>query len=175
MRPQDIPVLFKIVALGDEPWGIQSLSNALFISLSEISESLNRSRLAGLIDHNKKRINRQSLMEFVEFGVKYVFPQEPRSAMSLGMATGLSHPFMEEKFHSDHKYVWPDAKGDLVGLVIEPFYDNQPTAAKLDPLFYKLLALMDVVRIGKVREVNIALTEIKNIVLHESSTKPRKN
>jgi hypothetical protein len=171
MRPQDIPVLFKIVALGDAPWGVQPLSNALFISLSEVSESLNRSRLAGLIDHNKKRISRQNLMEFIEFGVKYVFPQEPRGTMSLGTATGLSHPFMKEKFHSEYSYVWPDAKGDLVGLVIEPFYDNQPAAAKLDPLFYKLLALMDVVRVGKVREVNVALTEIKNIVLHESSNK----
>lgn len=167
MRPQDIPVLLKIISLDDSPWGIQPLSNALFISLSEISESLNRSRVAGLIDHSKKRVNRQSLMEFIEFGVKYVFPQEP-SAMNKGMATALSHPFMKEKFSSEYKYVWPDAKGELVGLVIEPFYDKQPAAARQDPLFYKLLALMDVVRVGKVREVNVALTEIRKIILHES-------
>jgi predicted transcriptional regulator len=167
MRPQDIPVLLKIISLEDTPWGIQPLSNSLFISLSEVSESLNRSRIAGLVDHSKKRVNRQSLMEFIEFGVKYVFPQEP-SAMNKGMATGLSHPFMKDIFNSEYKYVWPDAKGELVGLVIEPFYDKQPAAARLDPLFYKLLALMDVVRVGKVREVNVALTEIRRIILRES-------
>ena len=164
MRPQDIAVLLKVISLGGDFGGIQPLSSSLFISLSEVSESLNRSRIAGLVDHGKKRVNRQSFMEFIEFGIKYVFPQEP-SSMSRGMATGLSHPFMKEKFYSEYNYVWPDINGEINGLVIEPFYDKQPAAARQDPLFYKLLALMDVVRVGKVREVKVALTEIKKDIL----------
>lgn len=167
MRPQDVAILLKLVALGEVAWHLQSLSSSLFISLSEVSESLNRSRIAGLVDYRKKRVNRQSLMEFLEFGVKYVFPQEP-GRISRGMATGLSHPFMKEVFASDFNFVWPDAKGDLMGLVIEPFYEKQPAAAREDALFYKLLALMDVLRVGKVREVDVALAELKKVVLYES-------
>lgn len=83
--------------------------------------------------------------------------------MNKGMATGLSHPFMKEIFNSEYKYVWPDAKGELIGLVIEPFYDKQLAAARQDPLFYKLLALMDVIRVGKVREVTVALAESEKL------------
>ena len=73
MRPQDIAVLIKIVSMGDQPWQLSTLSNELSISISEISESLNRSRIAKLIDYEKKKINRQNLMEFLEHGIKYVF------------------------------------------------------------------------------------------------------
>jgi len=174
MRPQDIAILLKLVAIGDIEWRQQVLANTLYVSASEISESLNRSRIARLIDHDKKRVNRQSLFEFLKFGVRYVFPQEP-GGMSRGMVTGISHPFMKDFFASEYTYVWPDLKGEYIGLTIEPLYDNQPKAAREDSLFYKLLALLDVVRVGKVREVDVALNELKNIVLSEPSNQPIQN
>ena len=79
MRPQDVSILLKIISLGNQPWQMAGLSNELYISISEVSESLNRSQLAGLLDYNKKIINRRNLMEFLEFGVRYVFPQKPGS------------------------------------------------------------------------------------------------
>ena len=163
MRPQDIAILIKIITCGNKEWLLQSLSNELFISVSEISESLNRSRVAGLVDYNKKRPNRQSILEFLEHGVKYVFPQEPGTLVK-GMPTAHSHPFMKEFFQGENAYVWPDASGKQIGQMIEPFYPNQPKAARVDPLFYKLLALVDVIRVGRVREVNVALAELKNVI-----------
>jgi predicted transcriptional regulator len=65
MKPQDIILLLKILTI-KENWQYRDLSTSLFISISEISESLNRSFLAGLIDESKKRVFRQSLMEFIE-------------------------------------------------------------------------------------------------------------
>jgi len=44
------------------------------LSASEISESLNRSQIVGLIDGKKKKVSRQSMMEFLEHGLRYVFP-----------------------------------------------------------------------------------------------------
>lgn len=171
MRPQDVAILLKIIALDSNEWQLQPLSTALFISISEISESLNRSRMARLVDYNKKRPNRQSIIEFLEHGVKYVFPQEP-GALVKGMPTAHSHPFMKEFFHGESAYVWPDASGGQIGQMIEPFYPGQPKAAKTDPQFYKMLALVDTVRVGKVREVKVALQELKNIITYESSGKP---
>jgi len=50
MRPQDIVVLLKIIALGHDNWYNSQLAQSLKISLSEISEVLNRCRIAGLIE-----------------------------------------------------------------------------------------------------------------------------
>jgi hypothetical protein len=174
MRPQDIPILLKIISIGEEHWQLAGLSNELSISISEISESLNRSQLAGLIDYTKKRVNRQNLSEFLEHGIRYVFPQQPGS-MVRGIPTAHSHAFMKEKFISEMNYVWPDSKGDVMGLAIEPFYPKQIEAVKKDQTYYKLLALVDVMRVGKVREVKYAVEELKNSILNEPSNKHSEN
>jgi hypothetical protein len=121
-----------------------------------------------LIDYNKKKINRQSLVEFLEYGVKYVFPQQPGSLVR-GILTAHSHPFMKQYFSSEMNYVWPDSTGEDMGLMIEPFFPGQTKAIKEDPLYYKLLALVDVIRVGKVREIKVAIQELKQIILHEPS------
>jgi len=159
MRPQDVPILLKIVALNDPNWQLQPLSNMLRISISEISESLNRSRIAGLIDFKKKRPNRLALIEFLEHGLKYVFPQKP-GATTKGILTAHSHPFIKQFIKSDENYIWPSFEGNFMGQTIEPFYDRQVEAVKDDPELYKLLALVDVLRVGRVREVEIAKSEL---------------
>ena len=163
MRPQDVAILLKIIAMDNQHWQLSGLSSSLFISISEISESLNRSRIASLIDFDKKKINRQNLMEFLEYGVRYVFPQQP-GAMVRGVPTAHSHPYMKKNFISEINYVWQDNKGEVMGLMIEPFYSKQVEAIKEDILFYKLLALVDVIRVGKVREVKYAVNELKKII-----------
>jgi len=168
MRPQDVAILLKIVSLGGKSWQLIGLANSLKISISEISESLNRSRLAGLIDYNKKKINRQNLLEFLEHGVKYVFPQQPGS-MVRGIPTAHSHFDMKKFFISEMIYVWPDNKGEAMGLMIEPFYKKQVEAVKEDQEYYRLLALVDVIRVGKVREIKYAVNELKKYILLEPS------
>lgn len=163
MRPQDIAIILKILSIDGKPWKMAELAHSMFISLSEVSESLNRSKIANLIDYNKKTINRQNLLDFLEHGVRYVFPQEP-GALIRGIPTAHSHPFMKNIFASDTYYVWPDRNGEVLGLMIEPFYTKQVEAIKQDALLYKLLALVDVIRVGRVREVKYAVDELKKIL-----------
>ncbi len=160
MRPQDVAILLKIISMDSENWHLVGLSNSLRISISEISESLNRSRLASLIDYNKKKVNRQNLMEFLEHGVRYVFPQQPGS-MVRGIPTAHSHPSMQKIFISEMNYVWPDSTGKVMGLLIEPFYPKQVEAIYEDKVYYKLLSLVDVIRVGRVREIKYAVNELK--------------
>ena len=166
MRPQDVAILLKIVSRNSGDWQLAEIANSLRISISEISESLNRSRIAALIDHKKKKVNRLNLMEFLEHGVRYVFPQEP-GAMVRGIPTAHSHITMKKQFISDIDYVWPDNKGKIVGLKIEPFYARQVEAIDGDETFYRLLCLVDVVRVGKVREIKYAVSELRKIILNE--------
>lgn len=167
MRPHDIVVLLKIISFADRSWLNKDLANDLYISFSEISESLNRSYIAGLLDYDKKKVHRQSLMEFLEHGLHYVFPQQPGSMVN-GMATAHSHSYMRKIFNSDTVYVWPEVTSRERGLAIEPLYPNQPKAAMGDEKLYLLLALIDVIRVGRVREIHEAINKIKIEILNES-------
>ncbi len=164
MRPQDIIILLKIAALDQTPWQNKDLASQLFISASEVTESLNRSVLAGLIDANdRKTIYKQSLMEFIQFGLHYVFPV-PIGGMQNGIYTAHSHPFFKKHFKNELEYIWPDAKGKVRGLTIEPLYKEMVKAAQIDEKLYKMAAILDVIRIGRVREWKLAVEELKNMV-----------
>jgi hypothetical protein len=104
MRPQDIVILLKIIVLRGKPWLNKDLAQSLYISASEIGESLSRSEIAGLIDFNKKRVNRPGLFEFLEHGLHYVFPQQPGS-MVTGVPTAHGHPFVKRFIEADLLYV----------------------------------------------------------------------
>ena len=71
---------------------------------------------------------------------------------------------MQLAFKSEFSYVWPDARGEYRGLAIEPLYKEQVKAAALDETLYMMLALLDVIRVGRVREMEVALAKLKNLL-----------
>lgn len=168
MRPQDVVILLKIIAKGDRKWQNKDLVHELYISGSEISKSLARSEFAGLIGHDRRNVFRQSLMEFIQYGLHYVFPAQP-GGMSNGILTGHSHPVIAERFHPEFKYVWPDATSYDRGLSIQPLYSTVVKAVKEDAVLYKLLAMIDVIRVGRVREMKLAIDELKKHILYGTS------
>ena len=166
MRPQDIVILLKIISKGNLSWQNKDLANELFISQSEISDSLNRSLVAGLINSEKKKVHRKSLLEFIEHGLQYVFPTMPGSMVN-GIYTAHSHLFMKQHFSGETEYVWPEARGEVRGFAIEPLYKEVVNAVKLDARLYLMLALIDVIRVGKVRELNVAIIELQKLISDE--------
>jgi len=164
MRPLDIVVLMKLIALKDKPWHYRDLSASLFISISEISASLNRSMIAGLVDSGKKKVKRNSLMEFIQYGFHYVFPQLPGPIVN-GIETAHSHPFYKKHFTSDLPFVWPAVNGNARGQAIQPLHKGVIKAVQEDKDLYKLLASIDILRVGKVREKNMAIDELKKCLL----------
>lgn len=160
MRPHDIVILLKIVAKGDQDWLMKDIANELFISNSEVSESLNRSVLAGLIASDKKRIMKQALVDFITSGLRYVYPQQP-SGLVRGVPTAQSAPPLSEIIQSDEIYVWPYAEGNVRGFSIEPLHPNVPKAVLKDHVLHELLALVDAIRLGNVREQKLAALELE--------------
>jgi hypothetical protein len=164
MRPQDIIILLKIVSLGEERWQNKDLASQLYISPSEVTESLNRSALAGLLDStDRKSVYKQSLLEFIEHGLHYVFPVKI-GGMENGIYTSHSHPVLHKHFKNEFEYIWPYAKGKYRGLMIEPLYDQMVLAAMEDEKLYAMAALIDVIRVGRVREWKLAMEELKKMV-----------
>jgi predicted transcriptional regulator len=155
MRPHDVAILLKIVAKGNEKWLMKDLAQELQISPSEISESINRSIIGGLISNDKKSLKKLALIDFLKSGLRYVFPQQPGS-ITRGVGTSISAPPLKEEFFSDENFVWPYGKGTMRGQSIEPLHPKTPEACLNDSKYYELMALTDAIRIGKVREQNLA-------------------
>lgn len=135
----------------------------LFISPAEITQSLDRSKVARLVNFDKEKVYKQSLLQFLEYGFQYVFPVISGRIVN-GLYTSHSHPFMQNYFESNEPYVWPEVSGTGRGQSVMPLYKNAVKAAHLDATLYKMLALVDVIRIGKVREAKLAIKELKKII-----------
>ncbi len=159
MRPQDVAVLLKIVALGAEPWLARDLASALRLSPAEVSNSLKRSALAGLLDATRRKVAKRNLLDFLESGLPYVFPTRPGGSVR-GVPTAHSAAPLAAKFLSDEPYVWPSAKGSAKGQAIQPLYPGAVEASLADAALYQLLALSDALRVGRTRERGEAVKEL---------------
>lgn len=161
MRPHDIVVLLKIATKKDTSWRMKDLANELNISASEITESLNRSMLAGLLAADKQTLMKSGLLDFLKHGLRYVYPQKP-GALVRGIPTAHSGPPLQEIIQSDEPFVWPYAEGNVRGQSIEPLHPSVPKVCLNDPQLYELLALTDALRAGKKREYEIAIRELED-------------
>jgi hypothetical protein len=155
MKPQDIVILLKIASLKGKPFAQKKIAAELYISESELSESLNRSVFAGLLMPDKRAIMSLGLIDFLKSGLRYVFPATPGKIIR-GIPTAHSAPPLNGIIlQGSDVYVWPSAKGDKRGQAIEPLYKSVPEIALRDNELYQLLALIDAMRVGKAREKSI--------------------
>jgi len=159
MKPQDVLLLLKISSLDNKPWRQKIIAEELSMSQSEISESVSRSKYAGLLDPKGKKVMRLALMEFIQYGLRYVFPQKPGPVVR-GVTTAHSASPLKEHIQSSEDYVWPYGKGTVRGHSIIPLYPSVPEAALKDKRLYELLVLVDALRVGRAREKEIAIHEL---------------
>lgn len=159
MSPLDVVVLVKL-AMTNEPVTQLSLAAALSLSQSEISKSMTRSRYAALLYGRDHQVMRQGLMDFIQYGLRYAFPQQP-GAVVRGIPTAHSAAPLSEYIQSEEPYVWPSPYGYVRGHGIAPLYPKVVDAALKDPELYEVLALIDAIRVGRARERNIAIDELK--------------
>jgi DNA-binding Lrp family transcriptional regulator len=164
MKPQDILLLLRILRLKKESWTQLPMAEALGMSQSEVSEAVKRCKYAGLLDSTGKTVMRQGLMEFLEYGIRYVFPQKPGPIVR-GVPTAHSAPPLKNTIVSQEAYVWPYAKGSVRGQSILPLYASVPFAALRDPKLHELLAMVDALRVGRSRERALAIEELKKRIL----------
>lgn len=160
MRPHDVVILLKIASKGQQNWYMRDLANELGISKSEISESIHRSVIAGLISSDKRTLKKLALIDFLTSGLRYIYPQQA-GAIVRGMGTAHSAPPLNNEIMSEEPYVWPYAKGKLRGQAIEPLHPKLPEACLKDEKLYELMALTDAIRAGKTRERYLAVELIK--------------
>lgn len=167
LKPQDILLLLKISSEGNPQWNQKPMAAALGLSQSEVSESVSRSKYAGLLDPKGKIVVKSALMELLQYGLRYVFPQRPGPVVR-GVPTSHSASPLKDKIQSSEAYVWPYGKGSLRGHSILPLYPTVPEAALKDAKLHELLALVDALRVGRARERELAVRELRKRLLQET-------
>jgi hypothetical protein len=150
LKPQDLCVLLKIVAIGPEPWSYQRLALELGMSASEVHAGVRRTAEVGLLSLGEGWgiPVPEALDELLVHGVRYVWPAAP-GPVTMGIATGPWAPGVEDAPPVDGlPWVWPDAQGGLRGQALEPLYKSMPVAARRDGRLHVLLAFVDGIRAG---------------------------
>jgi hypothetical protein len=151
LKPQDVCVLLKIIALERTPWSYGQLAYELGMSASEVHAGVKRATDASLmkLDDGWGFPDAQALEEFLVHGVKYVFTPV-RGGLTLGLPTAQAAPPLDRMLPSDQEPppVWPDPDGTVRGFEFSPLYKSVPRAARRDARLYELLALVDAIRGG---------------------------
>lgn len=166
LKPQDIVVLLKLIALGEQPWTFQRLAVELSMSQSEAHAGVRRAAAARLMTDAASataRPIRAALLEFLVHGVKYAFPPE-RGEFTRGVPTGYAAPPLNKVIagSGDPPPVWPYAQGSVRGYAFAPLYRTVPQAALRDAALYELLALIDAIRDGRARERRLAAEALES-------------
>ncbi|MCP5357556.1 MAG: hypothetical protein H7A06_05400 [Pseudomonadales bacterium] len=155
------------VDYGASRYSVRALEHQTGISKSQINLSLNRCIDLGLARIDRRlevpRVNSKALLEFIVYGLKYVFPAKA-GELTRGIATSFGAPVLKEKLLSSGEFqlVWPDALGKTMGMHIEPLFKSTVYAVKQDPQLYALMALVDAIRLGQPRESNLAADLLKS-------------
>lgn len=158
LKPQDVAVALRLALAPEASYA--TLAADLLMSLSTAHESVERLQLAGLLRPQSRHVNRHSLLEFLEHGVRYMFPAKPQSKVR-GVRTAYSSPVLANEIVTDDVIVWPDVRGDTMGQSIPPLLERAGELPTKCPQVYELLTLVDAIRIGRVRERAKAVDKIK--------------
>jgi len=164
LKPQDICILLKIVALDGAPWSYSQLACELGMSASEVHAGVKRAADAGLmrLEQGWGAPDAQALEEFLVHGVRYAFAPT-RGGLTRGIPTSYAAPPLDRLLDppDEPPPVWPHESGTVRGHELSPLYKSVPLAAYRDARLYELLALVDAIRGGSARERELAVLELR--------------
>jgi hypothetical protein len=163
IRPQDVVVLLKVTSLekSGKTWMKKDLAESLNLANSEITNVFARLKYTGLILPGANRVQRLTFYEYLVYGLKATFPPFV-GAQTRGLVTASGA--MPESNISGSDYVWPNAKGKTRGTSIIPLYSEIVYACEIDNNLYLALSACEILRVGRVREVNFARQWLKKFL-----------
>ena len=157
--PIDIAVA---VSLAEHPgMKFEPIAQLLGISVSKAHDSVQRLTDVGLLLPEGRRVNRLAFLEFLEHGLQYVFPAK-LGPVRRGVPTASAGPVLANEFDDDgESYVWPSPDGPARGRAIEPLVPKARELPQRAPRTYEMLSLIDALRVGRAREREMAIGELR--------------
>jgi hypothetical protein len=134
---------------------VRNLGAELGLSKSTVSNSLQRLRAFKLVRKDNS-VNRLALADCFQHAIRWLAPAQVGD-FELGLPTAHASEAMSAKMTGDDDpVVMPLAHGPVRGRAVAPIHPKAPEAAKNDPKLLRLLAIVDVFRIGGARERQVA-------------------
>ena len=168
LKQQDILVACKLFTLGEAEWPLRRLAGSLSISLGETHAAIARGRAAGVLGLPRGRLNvaRKKLFELATVAVPQVY-YAVRGSMAAGVPTAMHAEPLKGVFPLDGlvPLVWPSERGSVRGESLMPLYPTVPRAVEHDPDLHRLLALIDVVRVGEAKDRRLATDLLERMIL----------
>ena len=165
IKPQDVLVACQLAILGNKTQTHAWLSETLHLSSSTVFASLKSLKLAKLVTASGAgpKVVGQKLLEFLVYGVPTIYyPQ--KTEVVRGVATAVFSPHFRERFTTDKDLpvVWPYSKGKETGEGLVPLYPSIPIACSKSLDLYQLMATIEILRIGKAREKDAAISYLED-------------
>jgi hypothetical protein len=173
LRPQEVLVTCKLLVLRRSDWTFASLAASLCMSTSEVFNSIGRARAAGLLAPTtvKPIVVRPQLLSLAASSARDVFFAQ-RGSVASGVPTSTSAPCLADLFSDTRRavaQVWPcsEVKRPTTGESLLPLYPAVPIACQRDARLYRIMALVDVVRVGEPAEQRVAVDWLKKAILRD--------
>lgn len=158
LKPIDLVVGLRLLEIPEAKY--DRLRADLGISTSTAHAAVQRLRAAGLLRPESRTVNRLTLTEFLEHGVRYAFPARP-GPEARGVPTAHAAPPLAAHILAEDALVWPSATGSSTGRAVVPLYPGATDLPQRCPSLYQSLALVDALRVGRAREQKLARDELK--------------
>ena len=156
IKGQDIVVLAALMDESVRKLPYARLAHVVRLSVAETHAAVKRLQESALINGARSPI-RRNVIEFLVHGLRYAFPMRPSGQCVHGMPTAYAAPIAADAFASRGMIpVWADSKGTDYGQAVYPLYPTAPEAAANDKALYGRLALIDMLRGGRIRERSFA-------------------
>jgi hypothetical protein len=163
LLPIDLLVALKLVAHDGEPSSVRQLEEELGLSKSAVANSLHRLVALDLVKNEPtgRRVNKLLLRDCLQHAVRWIAPAHVGD-FELGLSTAHTNPGLKEKLvGDDDPVVIPLPHGPVRGRAVSPLHPLAPAAAAKDAKLHRLLAVVDAFRIGRARDRQLAVTELR--------------
>ena len=159
LKPIDLTVLAYLrTELRESSYTQVEVAAGLGISQSSVHRALQQLEHSLLLSSDDRPFR-----DVLVYAVQRVYPASI-GAPSRGVATAWAHPSITEHIHAADTLVWPTDEGDALGPSLEPLHPCVPAAARNFERFYEAMALIDVLRVGRVRERALAIRRLDEIL-----------
>jgi len=169
LKPQDILIACKLFTLGDAEWPVRRLAGSLSISVGETHAAIERCKVSGVLGMPRGRLNvgRKRLFDLATVAVPQVY-YAVRGSVETGVPTATHAEPLKGVFPRDGRpipLVWASDMGTVKGESLLPLYPTVPRAVQHDPALHRLLALIDVVRVGDAKDRKLATDLLERMIL----------
>ena len=164
LKGQDIVVLAARMDGARPAETYAALGKRVHLSAAETHAAVKRLEESSLLGADR-RILRRNALEFLVHGIRYVFPLRPAGIAAHGLATAYAAPVAKDAFAATGLVpVWRSPDGASFGQAFEPLYATAPEAAAQDAALYDRLAVIDMLRGGRLRERQFAERKIAEML-----------